>query len=102
MEVKGQLHVSASCNSSVGVYCTHHVGGRVGPKVGLDAVANRRNPITSPCRELNPGRLAQWYYTVDACALTSILPSLFFIHMIYFTADTKATPASVQGVGVDF
>jgi hypothetical protein len=22
--------------------------------------------------------------------------------MTYFTADTKATPASVQGVGVDF
>jgi hypothetical protein len=24
------------------------------------------------------------------------------IDTIYFTADTKATPASVQGVGVDF
>jgi hypothetical protein len=22
--------------------------------------------------------------------------------MVYFTADTKATPTSVQGVGVDF
>jgi hypothetical protein len=41
-------------------------------------------------------------YTVCACALTSILPSLSFIDIIYFTADTKATPASVQGVGVDF
>jgi hypothetical protein len=41
-------------------------------------------------------------YTVDACALTSILPSLFLTHMTYYTADTKATPASVQGVGVDF
>jgi hypothetical protein len=40
-------------------------------------------------------------YTVDACALTSILPSLSLIDMIYFTADTKAMPASVQGVGVD-
>jgi hypothetical protein len=24
------------------------------------------------------------------------------VDMIYFTADTKGTPASVQGVGVDF
>jgi hypothetical protein len=38
---------------------------------------------------------------VDACALTSILPSLSLIDMTYCTADTKATPASVQGVGVD-
>jgi hypothetical protein len=36
--------------------------------------------------------------TVDACALTSILPTLSLIDMIYFTADTKATPASAQGV----
>jgi hypothetical protein len=41
-------------------------------------------------------------YTVDACVLTSILPSLLLIDMIYCTADTKATPASVEGVGVDF
>jgi hypothetical protein len=41
-------------------------------------------------------------YTVDSCALTSILPSLSLIHMIYFRSDTKATPVSVQGVGVDF
>jgi hypothetical protein len=41
-------------------------------------------------------------YTVDACALTSILPSLPFIDTIYCTAETKATPASVQGVGFDF
>jgi hypothetical protein len=41
-------------------------------------------------------------YTVDACALTSILPSLSLIDMMYCTPDTKATPASVQGVGVDF
>jgi hypothetical protein len=41
-------------------------------------------------------------YTVDAYALTSILSSLSMIYMMYCTADTKATPASVQGVGVDF
>jgi hypothetical protein len=37
-----------------------------------------------------------------ACALTSILSSLSLIDKTYCTADTKATPASVQGVGVDF
>jgi hypothetical protein len=41
-------------------------------------------------------------YTVHACALTSILPSLPLIDITYFTPDIKATPASVQGVGVDF
>jgi len=40
--------------------------------------------------------------TVDACAITSIPPSLSLTHMIYFTADTKATPASVQCFGLDF
>jgi hypothetical protein len=33
-------------------------------------------------------------YSVDACALTSILPSLYLIDMTYFTEVTKATPAS--------
>jgi len=41
-------------------------------------------------------------YIIGACALASILPSLSFIEMMYCTADTKATPASVLGVGVDF
>jgi len=41
-------------------------------------------------------------YTIDACALTSILPSLFLIDMMYCTQDTKEMPTSVQGVGVDF
>jgi hypothetical protein len=35
-------------------------------------------------------------YTVDACALTSILPSLSLIDMTYCMADTKATPASAS------
>jgi hypothetical protein len=41
-------------------------------------------------------------YGVDACALTSILPPPSWIDMTHCTADAKATPASVQGVGVDF
>jgi hypothetical protein len=35
-------------------------------------------------------------YTVDACALTSIMPSLSLIDTIYCTPDTKATPASAS------
>jgi len=41
-------------------------------------------------------------YTVDACPFTSIVTSLPLINVIYCTAETKTTPASVQGVGVDF
>jgi len=41
-------------------------------------------------------------YMVDACAVTSILLSLFFIDMTPCTARRKPTPASVQSVGVDF
>jgi hypothetical protein len=41
-------------------------------------------------------------YTVDACALTSILPSLSLIDMTHCTPYTNATPSSVLGVGVDF
>jgi hypothetical protein len=41
-------------------------------------------------------------YVVDSCARTSILASPSWIDMTHCTADTKATPASVQGVGVDF
>jgi hypothetical protein len=41
-------------------------------------------------------------YTLDACAVSSILPSVSLIDMIYCTPDTKATQVSVQGVGFDF
>jgi hypothetical protein len=41
-------------------------------------------------------------YTVDAGALTSIMPSLSLMDMIYIATDTKSTTASVHGVGVDF
>jgi hypothetical protein len=46
--------------------------------------------------------ILQTVYTVDTCALTSTLPPLSSIDMIYCTANTKATPSSVQVVGVDF
>jgi hypothetical protein len=41
------------------------------------------------------GIILRTAYTIDAYTLTSILPSLF-------TADTKATPALVEDIGVDF
>jgi hypothetical protein len=41
-------------------------------------------------------------YTVDACALTSLLPSQSSRDPMYCTPETKATPASVQSVVVDF
>jgi hypothetical protein len=41
-------------------------------------------------------------FTADACALTSILPPLSLINIIYRMADTKATTASVQCVSVNF
>jgi hypothetical protein len=41
-------------------------------------------------------------YTIDACALTSYVPSLPLIDMVDFTADTKATLVSIRGVCVEF
>jgi hypothetical protein len=41
-------------------------------------------------------------YTVDACALTSILPPLFLLDKVHFTAGTEATPESVLGFSVNF
>jgi hypothetical protein len=40
-------------------------------------------------------------YTVDACAVIRIQPTLSLIDMIYCTADTKATPASIR-IFMDF
>jgi hypothetical protein len=41
-------------------------------------------------------------YIVDPCAITSILPSLSLIDMIYYTAESKAMLASIRGIGVEF
>jgi hypothetical protein len=46
--------------------------------------------------------ILQAAYNVGACALNRILPSRFLMVMTYFMADTKATTASVHGVGIDF
>jgi hypothetical protein len=54
MEVSGGLHVRLlfSRGKILGV----HIGGWVGPRASLDAVARTENP--TPCRELNPYFLA--------------------------------------------
>jgi hypothetical protein len=41
-------------------------------------------------------------YIIGARAIASILSSVNLRQMMYCTADTKETPESVQGVGVDF
>jgi hypothetical protein len=85
--------------------CTFH---------GLDPLACANSELTS--ESMNPFRnfgrtlwtgvvfdfILHTAYTVDACALTSILLSLSLIDMIYCTPNIKVTPASVQGVGVNF
>jgi hypothetical protein len=38
---------------------------------------------------------------LHACAVAMIRPSHTLIDMTYCRAETKSTPASVQGVGVD-
>jgi hypothetical protein len=56
MEVSGQLHVPAALlrGKAIG---THWTGGWVGPRAGVDTVANRKLP--SPCQESNPDRPAR-------------------------------------------
>jgi hypothetical protein len=49
MEVSGQLHAPAALLQAPG---THWIGGWVGPRAVLDAVAKRKIP--SPRRESNP------------------------------------------------
>jgi hypothetical protein len=41
-------------------------------------------------------------YILESCVFTGILPSLPLMDIMYCMPDTKATPASVQGFGVDF
>jgi hypothetical protein len=57
MEVSGQLYAPGDLTQwrAPG---THWVGGWVGRRAGLDAVAKWKNSITAPRRHLNPGRPA--------------------------------------------
>jgi hypothetical protein len=62
MEVSGQLHVPSRFTSREGALGTHWIGDSVDPRVGLDAMAKRKNPC--PCGEPSPGRLARGLVTV--------------------------------------
>jgi hypothetical protein len=45
--------------------------------------------------------ILHYVVVLHACAVAMIKPSHTLISMTYCRAETKATPASVQGVGVD-
>jgi hypothetical protein len=51
---------------------TYWIGGRVGPRGGLDTVAKIK--VSTPCRESNPDR--------PACSLVTILTELSRLHVI--------------------
>jgi len=61
MEVIGQLHIPASL--SVGkATCPHFIGGWMGTKAYLDAVAKKEKSF--PCQESNSGRSARSIATI--------------------------------------
>jgi len=47
--MSGQFHTSAALPPGEGIPSTHQVGGWMGPRAGLDAMARRKIP--SHCRE---------------------------------------------------
>jgi len=57
-EVSGQIQAPSPLPPIKEPPYTHRIRSRVGRRAGLDAVARKINP--SPCRELNPGRPAQF------------------------------------------
>jgi len=57
MEVSGQLHFPPHSG-------THWIGGRVGPRSGIDVLAKRQYPCR--CWESNPGRPARSLVAVPA------------------------------------
>jgi hypothetical protein len=62
MEVSGQLHAPAALPPLRIATGTPWIGGWVGPRAGLDAMAKRK--FLCPCRNSNPGRLARSLVTV--------------------------------------
>jgi hypothetical protein len=54
MEVGGKPHAPAALPPEERAPGTHSIGGWVGLRVGLDAVAKRINPIISPNRNRTP------------------------------------------------
>jgi hypothetical protein len=52
MEVSSQLHALAALPAGKEPLVLHWIGGLMGPRAGLDAVVERKNP--SPYRDSNP------------------------------------------------
>jgi hypothetical protein len=64
MEVSGQLHAPAALPSEKEPLGTHCIGGRVGPRAVLEAVAKRKIP--SPHQESNPRtQLNSWFLKIE-------------------------------------
>jgi hypothetical protein len=56
MEVNGQRYAPAAVPPGERVPNTHWIGGCVGSRAGLDAVAKRTKSFLYPCRESNHSR----------------------------------------------
>jgi hypothetical protein len=54
MEVSGQLHAPVTLPPRERAPGTHWIGGWVGPRADLNAVANRKNPIIAPTGNRTP------------------------------------------------
>jgi hypothetical protein len=62
MEVSGQLYAPVTLSPGKELPGTHRIGGWVGPRARLDAMAKRQIP--SPCQELNPNCPAHSLVTI--------------------------------------
>jgi hypothetical protein len=71
MEVSRHLHALTVLSPGQKPSGTHWIGGWVGPRANLDAVARSKNSITVPVAELNPGRPARSLVTT----LTELAPA---------------------------
>jgi hypothetical protein len=54
MEVSGQLHVPVALPPGKGAPVTHWIGGWVGSRADLDAMAKRKSPIIAPTGNRTP------------------------------------------------
>jgi hypothetical protein len=54
MELNGQFHASVASPPEERALRLHWIGGCVGPRADVDAVAKRESPITAPAGKRNP------------------------------------------------
>jgi hypothetical protein len=91
----------ASCFTSWPLYpwegasTTHWIGGWMGPRAGLDAVAKRKNPY--PCQESNPSCPAHNLVTIPTELLWLLLMSW---HVSVSTAHDSHTCGVLASVGI--